>query len=167
MREAFCNPGTWPPNVIPSDVGRGPYDFPPQPATTRWTFDKDGDLEGWTHNSVARVRVSDGLLLGQSAGSDPVLQAPSVMIEADRLRTLVVRMRSDADDHPQLFWGTTMAGQSEANSARFAVTGDGQLREYVVDLGGVRTWRGVITSLRFDPVNKPGVQFAIDSIEVR
>lgn len=167
MREAFCPPGDWPPNVIPSDVGRGPYDFPPQPVTTRWTFDQDGDLQGWTHNSVTRVRVADGLLHGQSAGTDPILQAPGVMIEADQLRTLVVRMRSDAEDRAQLFWGTTMAGQSEANSVRFALVGDGQLHEYQVDLGSVRTWRGVVTSLRFDPVNKPGVQFAIDSIEVR
>ncbi len=89
------------------------------------------------------------------------------MIEADRFRTLLVRMRGEADDMAQLFWGTTMSSQSEANSARFSVTGGNQLREYRVDFGPVRTWRGVITSLRFDPVTKPGSEFAIDSIELK
>ena len=28
VRAAFCTPGTWPPNVIPADVGLGPYDLP-------------------------------------------------------------------------------------------------------------------------------------------
>lgn len=28
LRQAFCEPGDWPPNVIPSDVGLGPYDLP-------------------------------------------------------------------------------------------------------------------------------------------
>ena len=167
LRKAFCEPGAWPPNVIPSDVGRGPYDFPPQPWKTRWTFDTDDELDGWVPSSIHQVRVADGLLHGQSAGHDPVLYGPTVVLEADQVRTLVVRMRSDADDQAQWFWGTTMSRQSEANSVRFPIVGDGRLREYRVDLGGVRTWRGVITSLRFDPVTKPGVQFAIDSIQVQ
>ncbi len=28
LRAAFCEPGDWPPNVIPADVGLGPYDLP-------------------------------------------------------------------------------------------------------------------------------------------
>lgn len=28
LRAAFCPPGQWPPNLIPSDIGRGPYDLP-------------------------------------------------------------------------------------------------------------------------------------------
>lgn len=28
LRAAFCPPGNWPPNLIPADIGRGPYDLP-------------------------------------------------------------------------------------------------------------------------------------------
>jgi len=35
-----------------------------------------------------------------------------------------------------------------------------------LDLSTKRTWRGVIVSLRLDPANRPGVQFAIDHIRV-
>jgi hypothetical protein len=31
LRAAFCEPGNYPPNLTPSDVGRGPYDLPMPP----------------------------------------------------------------------------------------------------------------------------------------
>jgi hypothetical protein len=34
LRQAFCEPGNWPPNVIPADVGLGPYDLPSVAART-------------------------------------------------------------------------------------------------------------------------------------
>lgn len=30
QREALCPPGNWPPNLIPADLGRGPYDLKPE-----------------------------------------------------------------------------------------------------------------------------------------
>jgi hypothetical protein len=29
LRAAFCEPGDYPPNLTPADIGRGPYDLPP------------------------------------------------------------------------------------------------------------------------------------------
>ncbi|MHC4400757.1 MAG: glycoside hydrolase family 99-like domain-containing protein [Planctomycetota bacterium] len=164
LRAAFCPPGEYPPNVVPSDVGLGPYDLPPVALRTAWQFDDDDDFEGWTPNGQLKVRVADGLLAGESTGHDPILQGPGVQIEAATTRQLSIRMRASADDRAQLFWGTTVTGPSEANSVRLDLIGDGQFHEYTVDLGACRQWRGLIVSLRFDPVSKRGVRFAVDSV---
>jgi len=166
MRDAFCPPAQWPPNVVPADLGRGPYDLPPTPLRTAWDFEDPGDAQGWTHNSALRIQVDGGSLRGESVGGDPVLQGPRVLVEADRYRRLLVRMSSSRNDTAQLFWSTTASPVSESNSVRFDVAGDGSLREYSVDLRASRRWRGVITSLRLDPATGPGTRFAIDSIRL-
>ena len=35
VRGAFCEPGDYPPNLVPADVGRGPYDLPMTPQGQR------------------------------------------------------------------------------------------------------------------------------------
>jgi len=104
-------------------------------------------------------------MIGRSSGSDPILQA-AMQLEAERFCTLVIRMKSDTADRGQVFWGTSLSGPSEATSLRFDVIGDGQFHEYKLDLAGQRTWRGIITSLRFDPTNKSGVEMAVDYIRL-
>jgi len=167
LRAAFCEPGDWPPNLIPSDVGRGPYDLAPVEPKTAWEFNTDDDREGWTPNGHVRVEVKGGLLAGETTGNDPVLQGPGIQVEADSIRVLSIRMRSSADTAAQLFWATTVSSQSETNSLRFDVTGDGQFHNYDVDLGQSPQWRGLVTSLRLDPACKPGVEFALDHIRFR
>jgi hypothetical protein len=167
LRAAFCPPGDYPPNLIPSDVDRGPYDLPPMELTTTWEFTTDGDREGWTPNGNLKAEVKDGLLVAETTGPDPILQGPGVQIEAATMHTLTIRMRSSADDRAQLFWATTVSSQSEPNSVRFDVIGDGQLHDYEIDLSQSPRWRGLITSLRFDPANRPGVKVAVDEVRFR
>jgi hypothetical protein len=162
LRSAFCQPDSWPPNLIPSDVGRGPYDLPQTPPKSDWQFATNGDFEGWTPNGYLQAEVRDGLLTGKTTGPDPILQGPGVRIEADVTQRLVIRLRSDTNGMAQLFWATTTSSQSEANSVRFQVTGDGQFHTYEIDMSLAPQWRGLITSLRFDPATAPDVTFALD-----
>jgi hypothetical protein len=164
LRAAFCPPGDWPPNLIPSDVGRGPYDLPRQAPRTAWQFNSEGDFEGWSPNESLKAQVTGGWLAGETTGHDPILHGPGVQIEADGASRLIIRMRSDTDDQAQLFWATATSSPSEGNSLRFRVVGDGQFHDYKLDLSQAGRWRGLITSLRFDPSGKPGTKFALDSI---
>ena len=164
LRKAFCPAGDYPPNIIPSDVGLGPYDLPPIVLKTAWEFNTDGDSEGWTANGRIKTEVAGGLLVGETTGPDPILAGPAVRIETYTAGTMIVRMKVEKDDRAQLFWSTTVIGQSEATSAGVALIGDGEFHEYTVDLSQVQTWRGVVVSLRFDPVSGAGTRFAIDYI---
>ena len=167
LRAAFCEPGDYPPNLIPSDVGLGPYDLPMPSKRTSWDFNTEGDLQGWTANSHLNAEVRGGVLRGRSINADPILQVAAVRIEAQDVRQLVVRIKSDTPEHAQFFWSTHDLPWSERTSVRFDVPGDGAFHDCVVDLAKHPDWRGRIITLRLDPVSRPGATFEIDAIRLR
>jgi hypothetical protein len=167
IRAAFCEPGDWPPNLIPADVGLGPYDLPAPQQKTAWEFNTDGDLEGWTSNShVAGLEVKGGSLRGRSTGYDPLLIVAGLQVEALRLHHLRFRFRADTPGKVQLFWATTMAKMSNLTNIDVDVAGDGQFHEYDVDLAKNLRWRGLVKEFRFDPAVRAGVKFEIDYIRL-
>lgn len=167
VREAFCEPGDWPPNLIPADVGLGPYDLPPVAAKTAWEFNTEGALEGWsTNGDLAELAVKDGCLAGRSTGRDPIVQVPGIQVEADCLHRLSFRLRSDRDQRVQVFWATTLAAMSEQMSLGVQAVGDGQFHDYELDFSQHPHWRGVVNILRIDPAGEPGVAFAFDYVRL-
>jgi hypothetical protein len=90
----------------------------------------------------------------------------------DKFSTVIISMklqREDAQllhDQAQLFWRTSRLAESESSSERFDVLGDGQWREYQVKVSANPRWRGLITRLRLDPCNQPGVSVEIRSIRL-
>lgn len=168
LREAFCEPGNWPENIVPSDVGLGPYDLPQVAPKTSWEFNTDGTMDGWTANShISDPEVKEGTLRGRSTGHDPILQVGGLVIEADVNRRLALRMRSDRPERVQLFWVTRLESMSEDASASINVAGDGQFHDYEIDLGKNPHWTGIVHTLRLDPATGPGATFAIDYVRLR
>lgn len=165
IRATFCEPGNYPPNLVPKDLGLGPYDLPLEPAKSAWQFNTDGQLEGWALSMIAPGEVKGGLLVGETVGRDPILQISGLQVDAENTRYLKIRMRNNTKDLGQVFWATTDSQVSESNSLRFEVIGDGEFHDYVIDLGKSSQWRGLVTTLRIDPTNQPGVKLAIDKIE--
>lgn len=164
IRRAFCEPGDYPPNLVPADLGRGPYDLAELELTTAWQFEQAGDRLGWSGTSIDGLTVTGGLLSGRSIGNDPILSAPPVLIDTGQYRRLVVRMKANRDTSVQVFWGTDRSGHGERASIHVPLPGDGELRDLVFDLGANQNWRGVVTSLRVDPVTHADVEFAIESL---
>jgi hypothetical protein len=70
-------------------------------------------------------------------------------------------------DTAQLFWSTSRLPESESTSAHFEVMEDGQWHEYKVPLSQNRRWRGIITRLRLDPCDHPGVRVEVGSIRLQ
>lgn len=152
------------PPVLPKDVGLGPYSIPSPQPRSKW--DMDGPQDGWAAGvGIADLRWEDGCLVFRTHGSDPVLSGPGVSLPAREIAELRVRMASDLDGLAQLFWGTRSIPISEWTSVSFHVTGDGQMREYVVPLATVAAWQGRIRTLRFDPIHGGEANIRIDAIE--
>ncbi|NUQ62955.1 MAG: glycoside hydrolase family 99-like domain-containing protein [Pirellulales bacterium] len=166
LRDAVCDSGNFPPNLVPKDVGRGPYDLPPIEYRTAWQFDTQGDSEGWIVNGDLKIQVRDGALEGETTGHDPTLSTQVVRVEASQLRRLSIRMKSSAAATAQFFWATKRSRATEATSVSFKVPGDGEFHDYTLDLGKNAAWRGQVTYLRFDPAGASGVRFAVDSIRL-
>lgn len=171
IREVFAGGGAHT-DIGPADVGLGPYDLPPTDlSASAWNFDAGND--GWGEAAqVIRFGARDGALCGESAGPDPALPGPTIDLPADGFRAVVIRMRLQAADakiqscRAQLFWRTDRLKESEATQIGFQAPADGQWHEHRIDLTKNPRWRGRIRRLRFDPADRPGVQFAIDHVRL-
>jgi glycosyl transferase family WbsX len=154
-------------DVTPMDVGLGPYDLPPLRLQTAWEFNTDGDLEGWDATMMMTdVQVKGGCLRGTTTGNDPAFFGPPMRAKASAFPVVDIRMRISKSDTAQLFWSTPTSAESEANSVRFEVTGDGAFHDYRLDLSRHPRWRGTITGLRLDPANQRGVEVEVDAIRL-
>jgi len=148
-------------DLVPEDVGLGPYDVPAPAYRTAWEFEVDG--EGWGGMmQVSDVRVEDGALCVRTSGRDPALSGALLRAPAARYPFLETRIKASHDFSAQLFWATTTSPISEPNSVHFDVVGDGEWHEYRVRLADNPRWRGVIRSLRFDLGVQPDVEVAMD-----
>ncbi len=168
IRKVFAPDSPKPLPVTPRDIGLGPYDVhrPEADASpkTAWDFSKPSDRADWRLSAQTKAQADASALAGVSTGRDPIISGPAVRIPAERYPWLVVEMRTDQTDRPQLFWRTTTAAMSENNSVRLDVPGDGKSHTHWVRLAERPYWTGLVTGLRFDPVNRPGVGFALRSI---
>ncbi len=163
IREVFAPQSAKPQEILPSDIGLGPYDVAREPTTTQWNFVKAKTPLGWEGN-IAKLRIEDGALYFTTRGNDPILGSPSLLLRAARYPNFVMKIKASRDVDGQLFWSTTSSPLSEANSVRFAIEGDGKFHEIKVRLADKSRWRGVITGLRFDPGSFDNVEIEIESI---
>jgi len=133
-------------------------------ALKAWTFDTDGDPEGWEPaNHLSDFEVADGVLSTTSLGGDPfMVSSDELSLDASEGLTAHVTMEVPADGEGQLFW-TSEAEPffSEGKSTKFPVSAGG-MRTYEVP---VYAFDGTLTGLRLDPLSGEG-DIRIDSIRL-
>ncbi|MCS7306105.1 MAG: hypothetical protein NZ602_13495 [Thermoguttaceae bacterium] len=135
------------------DLGWGRYVF---------AFEFEKDTEGWTGqptadvnkgNHVVGLHVEKGCLVGKIIGGDPYLVRLHVRYNGDEVRTIEIRMAVTNAVEAQFFWITQESpGWHPDKSVTFAITGDGTLRTYRIDMTRHPNWRGkTIIGIRVDP----------------
>jgi hypothetical protein len=164
LREVFAGGGKHQ-DLVPEQVGRGPYEVAGlKPGKPEWEFARD--REGWTAGmELTDLAVQDGALQATALGNDPILTAPPVRVDTRQRHRLRVRMRTDGGKTGQLFWAGVGSGLSEEASVRWELEPDGEFHEYSLDLEGHPQWRGVVRTLRLDPVDRPA-HLAIDYVRL-
>jgi len=156
--------------TLDRDLIRFPVKITPPvyPIPKSWRFDADGNVEGWyPQNQLTSFDALDGHLSMSSTGDDPYMVSPPVTVPAVEYNRLGIRMKiSDGGlTGGQLFFVTDAdPAWDEAKSLYFNVHSDGEYHDYELDLSTVEGWAGVITKLRFDPVESPGRTVDIDMI---
>jgi hypothetical protein len=132
-----------------------------------WTFDSDGDTEGWaTESGIGSLDVASGTMTLTTLDDDPSTMSGPVTVPAS-FDTMVISMRlpEGSDTIGQVFFLTDNAPNwSEANSVVFDVIADGEFHEYALDLSGLPGWSGIVKRLRLDPVAAAGLTVDIDYI---
>lgn len=132
-----------------------------------WTFDVDGDTEGWgAQHAVEPLEAVGGVLVTTSTGDDPYFGVASEPIPAAFDRA-VVRMSVSGGGvfEGQLFFATSeLPDFTEANSILFPVVADGTMRDYELDLSSIAGWQGLVVAIRLDPAPDSGRRIEIDRI---
>ena len=133
-----------------------------------WTFDRPGDLQGWTPNGhLADVRVTNGVLSCRATGSDPILELrPLINVKTSPAQQIEIRLKADRDGRAEIFWSNTSTGRFggfiQAKTTDFNVIGDSQWHTYRL----LPFWHpeGKIVRLRFDLYD--GTKFELASFRI-
>ncbi|MBM3891063.1 MAG: hypothetical protein FJ388_18275, partial [Verrucomicrobia bacterium] len=165
IRQVFATRSPKPAEIVPADIGLGPYDVVETPLTTTWDFTKASDPLGWTGN-VGNLRIEGGALRFITHGRDPILYSPRMNARASQFPFIILRVKAARDIDGQLFWTKPGTGTHEAASVHFPIKGDGQFHDIKVRVAENPRWRGFITGLRFDPGSEDGVDVAVEAIRL-
>ncbi|MDH7482138.1 MAG: glycoside hydrolase family 99-like domain-containing protein [Armatimonadota bacterium] len=164
IREVFTDAPHEHIDLVPQDVGLGPYEFAKPKPLTSWTFDGLEEV-GWSASQELRdAGIENGSLVATSIGSDPAFYGPPVNIDSSKFKTLEIRMKVDRGKQAQFFWAGRGRNFNETMSIRFEIFPNGEFHVYRLNLSTLPTWRGIITGLRFDPTDAGDARIEIDYI---
>jgi hypothetical protein len=172
LRDAFCSPPPegFPKNMVPADVGSGPYDYPPMehPDRTSWIF--ADDFQGWYRNpyGTAHLRIADGALRFFRSGTHlPAIRTRVKPFDAKKFRRFTICMRitrnvgvpPQGNERMTLFWGTPehpiFSKELTLNfdsTASIPVVVDGEFHDYSLVLEALPLWNGMVEELWLDPI---------------
>ena len=173
IRDAFCEKPAdgWPKNVKPSDLGLGPYDYPPSVRSSSQRWDFDTSVEGWYRQPYGGGEVAhgDGCLAFVTTRCKNFHIRQRVMpFEASKYKTFRIRMRISPNVHDappkslhsalRLKWGSQkcpIISPKLSVSPKRCIAGcpvkmDGRFHEYAVDLAANPDWNGAIDELWFE-----------------
>ncbi|HWH72596.1 MAG TPA: hypothetical protein VNT26_24755, partial [Candidatus Sulfotelmatobacter sp.] len=133
-----------------------------------WTFNQNGDLQGWAPSQqLEGVVVTNGVLTCKATGSDPILLFSGPLeLKTSPWQAIEIRLKADREGTADFFWSNTTEGRyggfSEQKRTSFAVAGDNQWHTYRI----FPFWHpeGKIVRLRFDPYDQ--ATYAIDFIRI-
>ena len=168
-------------DIIPEDIGLGPYDLPKSlfGNCTSWTF-RGSDYDNWKRQfspsqdwrammNVKNLRNIGQYLTFESTTSDPAIGVRQDRARASQFDKMIVRMKTSVtkDDTMQLFWKTEQNPQfTIENSCSVKVRPSADFVEYLFSLKDAPGWKGRITELRLDPVETEGVLVEIEHIRL-
>ena len=185
VRDAFCEkPASgWPKNIRPSDVGLGPYDYPPlfRSAVQHWEF--ADSMEGWYRQPYGggELEIKEGALNFWITWKNNFNIRQRVMpFDASKYGKFRIRMRitpnaqaglGDVKDPSMLLkWGTEdrpiidrgLGVDRKRAVAGCPVKADGAFHEYALDLSANPDWKGKVDELWFEACSVKHARVAID-----
>ena len=153
-------------DIVPEDVGVGPYTVAKPVPATSWDF-SDPQNPGWEPLfNIKDFKAHDGMISGVSTNWDSSITSQPLDIDAVKVKSITIKMRVSAGKAAQLYWTAPGAGASEAASASFNLVTGTQMQTYRIELSKIRSWRGKIASFRFDPTDIEGASFDVELIHL-
>ncbi len=148
-------------NIVDMKVRNISLNVEYRPGSGVWNFDHD--LEGWegAQDIDNVIWEEGGYLEADIVGLNPVLWPPESDLNFDisDIQHLYVSMNNNSDGtRAKIYFATTdNPGLSEQRAIVFPINpNDPDYTEYRIDMSSHPQWNGVLTKLRFDPVDAAG-----------
>jgi len=168
-------------DLIPEDIGLGPYDMPKSlfENKTDWVYG-NSDYDNWKRifsrpqdwremMGVKDLRIENHRLIFDTTTGDPAIFVWQDRSPAAAFRQLRIRLKTDSarDETLEFFWKTEDHPEYHlSRSANATIKPSGDVVEYVLPLREEIGWKGRVTELRLDPVMSSGVRVEIESIRL-
>ena len=173
LRDVFCTEPAegFPPDLLPEDVGCGPYDYPPMEYSQQTEWDFSNGTECWYRQpfGTAFLQIVDNALhFFRNGGNHAALRLRHQGFAAGKFSKFKVMMKVtpptgidpqlNEAQQVRLYFGTTdrllfskeMFICREGAVAVPAIS-DGEWHEYTLDLAANPLWNGCVNELWFDP----------------
>ena len=185
IRDAFCDKPAegWPKNIRPSDVGLGPYDYPPIFRSSVQSWDFADSVEGWYRQPYGggELEVKNGCLQFWITRMNNYNIRQRIMpFAAARYSRFRIRMKvqpnaksgdgGDNSRYMRLKWGSAecpiigndLVIDEKRCIASCPVTVDGEFHEYTLGLSENRDWKGMVDELWFEACQIMHARVSID-----
>ncbi|MCA9668787.1 MAG: S8 family serine peptidase [Myxococcales bacterium] len=119
-----------------------------------WTFDTDGDAEGWhVVRHLDTPVVAGGEISARTTGGDPGFRSPDgLSIDTSVYKTIEVDMSLERHHRGEIFWKTDKNDWSGRLRRGFIVRNDGKIATYKIDVGADDDWKDTVVQIRVDAV---------------
>jgi hypothetical protein len=167
VRDVFCRGTDYPPILVPSDVGLGPYGVASNADRSSWTFEGGSTGRWCVKSSTASCVVRDGHLILPSSNLSQKLQSPPLGIRARDYRGLEVRLKirnRDAARGRVYLWWKLATGHRFRSSV--SLPGGQGFSTCTFDLSDHPLWRGTISHVGMRTATGAGGTTVIDDIRL-
>lgn len=116
------------------------------------SFNKDKNWHGFHH--IENVNYNESCMQFDIIGIDPYMMYDNVNINADYMKYVQIRMGTNDMVNLSMLYFTTIDSPyiSPEKSVSFHIDPGDKIRTYTIDLTNHPQWKGLIQSIRFDPV---------------
>lgn len=147
------------------------FDFSTLSSFMKWDFREDDTEEIFRNNHNTTVEYTGSSVKGVSQAPDfAITTKKSISFDANSAEYLriVYKLKAASEKNTAQFYFVTKADGSwnDQKCVNFDVVADNEYHEYIINLTSCGKWKGIISGIRFDPVNREqGVEWEIQEFE--
>ena len=137
-----------------------------------WTFQTDGNTEGWSaQNGLTGFGASGGYLNGAVTQKDAFMtSSDNVGIDITTHKVIRIRMKNNTGTNmARIYFTTNAEGTFDGSKLRdfSLIRNDSNYTDYYIDMSPNAKWTGTLKQLRIDPiVSASSGTFGIDEIRI-